>query len=137
MFTLAHELAHLWLGDVAEGLSGFQGLQPDDDSVSVERFCGQAAAEFLVPAAEIRDAWRDVAATGTAFENLARHFKVSPVVIGRRAMDLGLVEPEKFFSFYRDYTRHECQEKQPETGGGDFYNNQSTRVGQRFAKRVI
>ena len=134
MFTLAHELAHLWLGDVGEGLSGFQGLQPDGGHV--ERFCDQAAAEFLVPAMELRDAWQDIADTDTtAFENLASRFKVSPVVIGRRAMDLGLVEPEQFFSFYRNYTQRECQEKQPRTGG-DFYNNQNTRVGQLFASHV-
>ena len=135
IFTLAHELAHLWLGDVGEGLSGFQGLQPDGGDV--ERFCDQAAAEFLVPAAEIRDAWPGGADTGTAFEALASRFKVSPVVIGRRAMDLGLVEPEKFFSFYHEYTQREYQEKQPKTGGGDFYNNQNTRVGRLFASQVI
>ena len=59
MFTLAHELAHLWLGDPGEGLSGFRGVQPEGGGV--ERFCDRAAAEFLVPAAEIRTAWRDVA----------------------------------------------------------------------------
>ncbi|KKZ13694.1 MAG: DNA-binding protein [Candidatus Synechococcus spongiarum 142] len=133
MFTLAHELAHLWLGDVGEGLSGFQGLQPDGGHV--ERFCDQAAAEFLVPAMELRDAWQDIADIGTAFENLASRFKVSPVVIGRRAMDLGLVEAERFFSFYRNYTQRECQEQQPRPGG-DFYNNQNTRVGRLFASHV-
>ena len=134
MFTLAHELAHLWLGDVGEGLSGFQRLEPDGGEV--ERFCDQAAAEFLVPAVEIRDAWPGGADTGTAFENLAKRFKVSPVVIGRRAMDLGLVEPEQFFSFYKDYTQREYQQKQSETGG-DFYNNQNARVGRLFTRQVI
>jgi len=134
MFTLAHELAHLWLGDVGEGLSGFQGLQPDGGRV--EQFCDQAAAEFLVPAMELRDTWQGIADTGKAFENLARRFKVSPVVIGRRAMDLDLVEPERFFSFYRNYMQRECQEQQPGTGG-NFYHNQNTRVGQLFASHVI
>jgi len=135
MFTLAHELAHLWLGDVGEGLSGFQALEPDGGDV--ERFCDQAAAEFLVPAVEIQGAWPGSADSGTAFENLARHFKVSPVVIGRRAMDLGLVEREQFFSFYREYTQHEDTKKQTETGGGNFYHNQNARVGRLFAGQVI
>lgn len=134
MFTLAHELAHLWLGDVGEGLSGFQGLQPDGDAV--ERFCDKAAAEFLVPAMELRGAWQG-ADTDAAFEDLARCFKVSPVVIGRRAMDLALVEPERFFSFYRDYTQREYEQGQTRKSGGDFYNNQHTRVGRLFASQVI
>ena len=135
MFTLAHELAHLWLGDAGEGLSGFQGLQPGDGDV--ERFCDQAAAEFLVPAAEIRTAWRMVADSDARFEKLAARFKVSPVVIGRRAMDLDLIERNEFFSFYHDYTHNERRKTQTGAGGGDFYNNQNTRVGRLFASHLI
>lgn len=135
MFTLAHELAHLWLGEAGEGLSGFQNLLPDGGKV--EQFCDQAAAEFLVPATEIRAAWRDVAKSDFPFEKLAGRFKVSPLVIGRRAMDLRLVERNEFFNFYRFYTQQEHRKKTAATGGGDFYNNQNTRVGQLFATHVI
>lgn len=135
MFTLAHELAHLWLGEAGEGLSGFQDLSPDGDAV--ERFCDQAAAEFLVPAVELKAVWRNVAGEDSPFAKLAGRFKVSPVVIGRRAMDLRLVEREKFFAFYRRYTQHEHQKRSAGAGGGDFYNNQNTRVGRLFATQVI
>jgi len=135
MFTLAHELAHLWLGEAGEGLSGFQGLQPDGDKI--ERFCDQAAAEFLVPAGEIRSAWPGVSHTDTPFEKLAGRFKVSPVVIGRRAMDLKLVERREFFTFYQDYTRQERHKSSQSAEGGNFYNNQNTRVGRLFASHVI
>lgn len=135
MFTLAHELAHLWLGESGEGLSGFQDLRPDGHKV--ERFCDKAAAEFLVPATEIRNAWPKVGHTETPFEKLARRFKVSPVVIGRRAMDLRLVDRGEFFSFYEDYTRQERYTKQRSTGGGDFYKTQNTRLGRLFASHVI
>ena len=135
MFTLAHELAHLWLGDMGKGLSGFQGLQPDGGAV--EAFCDQVAAEFLVPAVQLEAAWQDVARRETRFEDLAKRFKVSPVVIGRRAMDLRLVEREEFFRFYDGYTQQEHQSQQTGAGGGDFYNNQNTRVGQLFASQVI
>ena len=135
MFTLAHELAHLWLGDAGEGLSGFKGLQPGDGEV--ERFCDRAAAEFLVPATEVQAAWRGVADSGAPLEMLARHFKVSPVVIGPRAMDLGLMERDEFFEFYHDYTQREYRKKQTGTGGGNFYNTQDNRVGRLFASHLI
>ena len=135
MFTLAHELAHLWLGDAGEGLSGFKGLQPGDGAV--ERFCDRAAAEFLVPAAEIQTVWREVAGGEAPLESLARRFKVSPVVIGRRAMDLGLMERSEFFRFYDDYIRSEHRSRQTGTGSGDFYNNQNSRVGRLFASHLI
>lgn len=134
MFTLAHELAHVWLGPDGEGLSGFDGIFPGD--TRVEKFCDQAAAEFLVPARELKDRWRDVKGAPDPFERLARSFKVSPIVVGRRAMDLHLVERKSFFDFYENYTKRE-RRKTKQAGGGDFYNNQNTRVGTRFATSVI
>ena len=136
MFTLAHELAHLWLGDAGEGLSGFRGIQPEGGEV--ETFCDRVAAEFLVPEKEIRGAWPRVAHSETPFEKLAGRFKVSPVVIGRRAMDLRLVDRGEFFYFYNEYTKQERFKKlRGVGGGGDFYNNQNTRVGRLFASHVI
>lgn len=134
MFTMAHELAHVWLGSEGEGISGFEGLFPGDSRI--EKFCDQAAAEFLVPARELRDQWRTVGKSPDVFERLARHFKVSPIVAGRRAMDLRLVNRGTFFEFYNAYTRRERRQVK-KTGGGDFYNNQNTRVGKRFATSVI
>jgi Zn-dependent peptidase ImmA (M78 family) len=134
MFTLAHELAHVWLGAEGEGVSGFEGLLPRGGPV--ERFCNEAAAEFLVPAREMKERWRDVKRDADAFEQIARHFKVSPIVAGRRAMDLRLVNRDTFFEFYEAYTKRERQRSKP-TSGGDFYNNQNTRVGQLFAVHVL
>ncbi|EAZ99663.1 helix-turn-helix domain-containing protein [Marinobacter sp. ELB17] len=134
MFTLAHELAHLWLGAQGSGLSGFPGIFPDGDEI--ETFCDKAAAEFLVPAAELRECWPEVKRDATPFETLARRFKVSPIVIGRRTMDLRLVDRQSFFDFYEDYTRQERRQKQA-ASGGNFYNNQNARVGRLFAVQVI
>lgn len=129
MFTLAHELAHIWLG--RGGVSGFEGLLPSGSAVEV--FCNKAAAEFLVPERELRILWRE---TGNAFDTVARHFKVSPVVAARRALDLQLIRREAFLSFYDEYTTRERKET-TKRRGGDFYNNQNTRVGERFAFEVI
>ena len=134
MFTLAHELAHVWLGAEGEGISGFEGIFPGSDRI--EKFCDQTAAEFLVPARELKERWREVKGTPDPFERVARYFKVSPIVAGRRAMDLRLVNRETFFDFYDAYTKRERQRAKA-TGGGDFYNNQNTRVGATFATSVI
>jgi Zn-dependent peptidase ImmA (M78 family) len=135
MFTLAHELAHIWLGATGSGLSGFQGIFPEGGDVEV--FCDRAAAEFLVPEAELRAQWPEVRREASPFELLARRFKVSPIVIGRRAMDLLLVERQAFFQFYEAYIKQERRQKQTGSGGGNFYNTQNTRVGKLFATRVI
>jgi len=132
MFTLGHELAHIWLGQSALTDAGLTS-QPSQE---IESWCDQAAAEFLVPAQELKDCWRDIRQEESPFETLARCFKVSPIVAGRRAMDLHLVDRKAFFAFYEDYMSR-ALEKQPASGGGDFYNNQNTRVGELFAAQVI
>jgi Zn-dependent peptidase ImmA (M78 family) len=134
MFTLAHELAHVWLGRDGEGLSGFEGVMAGDQRI--EKFCDHAAAEFLVPANELKRQWPAVKNRDDAFERVARHFKVSPVVAGRRAMDLRLVERDTFFKFYNDYTQRERDRAKSATGG-NFYDTQNTRIGKSFARAVM
>ncbi|NOZ87966.1 MAG: ImmA/IrrE family metallo-endopeptidase [Deltaproteobacteria bacterium] len=132
MFTLAHELAHIWLGESALTDTGLVS-RPSQD---IEKWCDRAAAEFLVPAQELKVCWRNFRREGAPFEAIARHFKVSPIVIGRRAMNLRLVDREAFFAFYKEYMERE-RTRRPYTGGGDYYNNQNTRVGEFFAVYVI
>lgn len=66
MFTLAHELAHLWLG--SDGIINFRMMLPED--FKEERFCDKVAAEFLVPAAEFQAAWDDAKSAENPFQYL-------------------------------------------------------------------
>jgi len=132
MFTLAHELVHLWIG--RGGIFNFEEMQPANDEV--ELFCNRAAAEFLVPAAELRASWAEAQEADEPFQFLARHFKVSPLVAARRALDLRLLNRQEFFEFYRKYQEDERRQKR-KSSGGDFYATQGTRVGERFANAVI
>jgi Zn-dependent peptidase ImmA (M78 family) len=49
MFTLCHELAHLWIGEsgVSDPVAGAVPAQP------IERWCNAIAAEVLVPVEEL------------------------------------------------------------------------------------
>ena len=132
MFTLAHELAHIWLG--TEGLSGFESLLPG--GTDVEDWCNVAAGEFLAPERELRARWRQVRREASPFQDLAQAFKVSPVVAARRTLDLNLVDRNTFFDFYKRYVNREHKAGM-KSSGGDFYNNQNTRVGELFGTRVL
>ncbi len=132
MFTLAHELAHIWLGK--EGISGFEALTPDGGDV--ENWCNRAAAELLLPARELRACWEKIRQEASPFETLARMFKVSPVVACRRSLDLDLIDRSTFFDFYERYVERECT-GDTTSRGGDFYNNQNTRIGKLFATQVL
>ncbi len=132
MFTLAHELAHIWLG--REGVSGFESLFPGGSDV--EDWCNAAAAELLAPSVELASRWQEARRGPRPFETLARAFKVSPVVAARRALDLSLVDRAAFRDFYREYVRRDLAGGASSTGG-NFYNNQNTRVGELFASHVL
>ena len=132
MFTLAHELAHIWIGQ--GGVSGFVDLIPPD--TAIEKYCNRAAAEFLVAAKEMTECWADASKVDEPFQYLARRFKVSPLVVARRALDLELVSKKDFIAFYNDYQKDE-RRKKGKSKGGDFYATQGGRLGKRFALAVF
>jgi Zn-dependent peptidase ImmA (M78 family) len=128
MFTLVHELAHLWLGKSA-GFDNNKMLPANDP---IEQLCDKVAAEFLVPAGAFENAWEHV----RSFDLIAKTFKVSSLVIARRALDLGKITKGAFFSWYNDWLKKWEARKDQRNGGGDFYNNQPNRVSRRFAAFV-
>ncbi len=137
MFTMAHELAHLWLG--RDGLFNLINMQPFDDAT--ERFCNQVAAELLVSRQLLAERWEEARATDKPFDAIARWFKVSPLVAARRALDLRLINKAAFFVFYNQY-KEEWQQQKARTkaskkGGPNFYDVQDVRLGRRFAYAVI
>lgn len=135
MFTLAHELAHVWYGTSAA--FDLANLQPAD--IKIESMCNEAAAEFLAPEDELLRLWRRVGTSGDRFKQIARHFKISEIVAARRALDLKLITKEEFFLFYEAYIkrlRQEAEETKTD-GGGNFYAIQNMRIGRRFAEAVI
>ena len=133
MFTLAHELAHVFFGSSAA--FDLREMQPADDPT--EQACNRAAAEFLVPEQEMRQAWPSVRGDLEPFQSVARQFKVSAVVGARRALDLGLIDRDKFRAFYVAYLNDERRTAARQSDGGDFYANQNLRVGRRFARTVV
>jgi Zn-dependent peptidase ImmA (M78 family) len=133
MFTLAHELAHLWIGE--GGVFDLPGLQPAEDEVEV--FCNRVAAELLIPARELHKCWRAGMAPSDAVNALAKQFKVSPIVAARRALDEALISRKAFFDFWEDHKAKEGFHQKKKPGGGDFYRNQEVRIGHRFGDAVV
>lgn len=128
MFTIAHELAHIWIGESA-GFD-FRKLQPAADPI--ENFCDKVAAEFLVPENHFLEIWE-------AHPNMpycSRYFKVSEIVIARRALDTGKISRNEFFAFYEDYRQRIKEKKDTQSPGGDFYATTKKRVSLTFASHI-
>lgn len=131
MFTLAHELAHVWLGQSA--LSDAQAAVVSEHAA--ERWCNQVAAELLVPMAVFRDEFDDGADLQEEVERLARRFKVSTLVILRRLHDAGFLGRQQMWAAYK--AELERLMEIPRGSGGNFYATEVARVSERFARAVI
>ncbi|WP_238160242.1 ImmA/IrrE family metallo-endopeptidase [Pigmentiphaga sp. H8] len=133
MFTLAHELAHLWLGQSA--LSDVRMSEVSDYAVEV--WCNQVAAELLVPQAGFLHALRADEVLDAALKRLARHFKVSTLVLLRRMLDVGYLDRAAFWGAYRDEEARLKNLAARNAGGGDFYRTTVARVSKRFAQSLV
>lgn len=123
LFTLIHETVHLMLG-VSAGHAG-EEIFTDE---AYESYCDKVAAEFLVPATEITKTWNG------KITEIAKMFKVSEIVIARRAYNLGLLDASDYRDFWMEYKNRPKQERK--TSGGNFYHTSVKRVGRLFAIHV-
>ena len=133
MFTLAHELAHLWLG--ASGVSDVEtGRVPEQ---RVERWCNQVAAELLMPMQALRAAHEPGMPLVQEIQRLARLFKVSTLVALRRLFDAGYINQAVLWQHYREELDRLRALERKDSGGGDFYNSLGARTSKRFARAIV
>lgn len=125
LFTLVHEAAHLLLG-VSAGHAATDTICHEAE----ECYCDMVAADFLVPAAELRNVWN-----GDLKES-ARKFCVSELVIARRGHDLGLMSDAAYHKFWMDYINRPPYMKKKSSNGGNFYRTSVKRVGRLFATHI-
>jgi Zn-dependent peptidase ImmA (M78 family) len=131
MFTLAHELAHIWLGRSALSDAGPISLL----SHNVEIWCNRVAAELLVPLTILREEYQRGAELQIEVNRLARRFKVSTLVILRRIHDAGGLTREQLWAAYQEEL--ERLRAIPRGSGGDFYLTHAVRVSKRFARALV
>jgi len=135
MFTLVHELVHLWLG--LSGVSNLVSTQAPNRRV--EQFCNQVAAEVLVPTEDLYLVLDSVRDSEDPVRRLVRHFKVSSLVILRRLKDIAEFDEETFTQLYKEEEDRfaTLKKRQQASGGGDYYASKNVQVGRRFARALI
>jgi len=137
-FTLAHELVHVWLGEGGVSNPEVQGARATQ---GLERFCDQTAAEFLVPQSALLKAWETVRRTEYPLDRLASVFKVSRIVVARRAMDMGLISRDQFSTYFNacmiQWRAHAARGKEQGRGGGSFWPTFNMRLSDRFGAAVV
>ena len=125
VFTLAHEMAHIFLGYTA----GISDLDINANSVSVEEnFCNKIASNFLLPSSLFISMWEEC---NHNIDTLVTKFKVSRYVIGIRAVELRLISKQQYNSFTEKWNK-ETPKFREKKRGGDFYANAVRRTSRTF-----
>ncbi|MDO4888479.1 MAG: ImmA/IrrE family metallo-endopeptidase [Actinomycetaceae bacterium] len=135
IFTLVHELAHLWLGrsTLSDAGGAVRGERKE------ERWCNQVAAEVLVPLDSLREEWAGSYGEDE-LERLASHYKVSTLTILARLWDAGHVTRDEFMARHDvEYRRVMglAKSRRDRGGGGNYYNTQLRRLGRPFTRAVV
>lgn len=127
VFTLFHEVAHLWLG--VDGVSGW------DTEKSVEAFCNKVAAEILMPRSLFMSAWNADFDEDDVYKikNVSRQFKVSNFACAIRALQLGLIDSSTL-----EYIKFEANNKpKRESSGGSFFNTLPVRNSHKLTNIIV
>lgn len=130
MFTLAHELAHLWLG--ASALSDM-GAAPRQGQRSEEVWCNKVAAEYLVPAVVLAREFDANEPLDQALKRIGNLFKVSSLVVLRRLLDGQQIDRNQFdVAWVAEISRF----RRVSSGGGNFYKTTTARASRRFIRAL-
>lgn len=136
IFTLAHEFAHVW-----RGASGIGNEDPRSDGRSeIERWCNAVASEVLVPRADLesRHAALASAPLTEALDALAHDFRCGTLVVLQALHRTGVRRIDNYANAYdQELARLRSLSTASEAGGGDHYNNQPFRVGERLSRALI
>ncbi|MFR0577639.1 ImmA/IrrE family metallo-endopeptidase [Bifidobacterium thermophilum] len=138
IFSLAHEIAHIWLGKEEIYNAEYQ----QTDNAPIEVLCNAVAAELLVPQQEFSRQWQTAQAQGdtdyTAIDRLSQAFPASQVVIARRALD-GRLIPQDVYNRVCAESAEQWEKNRKtssNTSGGNYYSTKQSRLDHRFIEHL-
>ena len=135
LFTMIHELAHIWLG----GSALSDAAMTAQGGAVEELWCNRVAAEVLLPLATLRVEYRNDPSS-PELERLARKYRVSTLVVLKRIFDAGFLAWDDYQpQYYNELQRVTAiiSAQRGEGDGGNYYNTQPIRLSRRFAQAVI
>ncbi|MBO1305288.1 ImmA/IrrE family metallo-endopeptidase [Enterococcus sp. 669A] len=140
IFSLCHELVHIWLG-VNELYNDPQGENQVFLNEQLEKFCNETAAEMLLPGNVLREIY-DVEMN--AYENIksiSKGFSVSDLVACIRLRQQKLISKKIFDEVYPTLLEEmrknlSAKEEMEKSSGGNYYYTQGSRLDKNFVHSV-
>jgi Zn-dependent peptidase ImmA (M78 family) len=132
LFTLAHEIAHIWIGET--GISNLERTYAAGNTI--ETYCNGVAAEVLLPLSELRATWHGMINDISEVQRLSEKYKISRLVVARRALDAGFFTDEKYSDYYKMLIA-QAKARKSESSGGDWFINEKYQNSRKFSVAII
>lgn len=147
LFTLVHELAHLWIAESGISNEIEPSIKDPRDFDSVELFCNEVAANALMPKRFMQNL------NSNAFENTkniysnAKNIGVSSFALLFRALNLGIISIHNYRELkqivdieYNEFLQNENEKKlkqKNKKGGPNYFLLQLNRNSRLFTQTVL
>ena len=136
LFSLLHELAHIWLGrdSLYNEPYGSYG-----EVSRLEQLCNAIAAEILVPDELFKEQWYSVSGDTEEKQGiLAKYFKCSRFVIVLKALNNAFIDKDTFNRLFAILKKNYQKTFKPKQGGGgDYYQTFAAKWDNRFMRALI
>lgn len=136
IFSLVHEISHIWLG----ASEIYNDTYQYESNAPIEVLCNAVAAELLVPKTIFTRHWRHMAEHDTSvddiIEEIAKIFPVSQVVIARRALDEHFISLAKYHDIAAECRRQWEEHFSYSASGGNYYRTKRSRLDRHFVERL-
>ena len=136
LFSLFHELAHVWIGRESLYNDRYGILNGRNRE---EQLCNAVAADILVPDQLFCSRWDEAEEMpAEIIDRLGRYFVCSHFVLARKALDQGKIEKKEYNRLVADYTSQSQRLLQGKTqsGGGDFYRTLKSKWDPNFIRAL-
>lgn len=135
LFSLFHEMAHIWLGqnDLYNDRTNSQKVKP------IEVLCNAVASELMVPFEQFLAEWNNFESTDIREKiiSLAKYFKCGESVIARKAYDAKKINYDLYKSVIDDAIEAYREMKEnKESSGGNYYNTMGSRLDGGFVRAL-
>lgn len=140
-FTLIHELAHIMLGKTGISASP-EATRPSTSEEKVERFCNDAASEFLLPEDALSAIARqaDLGCAAETISRLAKDRNISEPLVAYRLWRADRISATMFRKLLRIYGERwenvRRRQRESASGGPSYYRTQRARIGGALLKLV-
>ena len=149
LFTLVHELAHIWIAKTGISNSIELDIKKNSDYNKVELFCNEIASNILLPETIIKRLEMTVFKDSRSVFNAARTIGVSSFSFLVRALNLNVISLPEYNRLkaeadvdFKEYLKKEAEKKAKQkanenSGGPNYFLLQLNRNSRLFTQTVL